>query len=157
RDLAAVRRDDARQRRRVRAGRNSHRRGRHSLPDVGDARRGRRLCADRAALAARGLGDRRRLVGAAGADRRAPGRVRGALRRLASGVDRRPRLTPLLPPMTGGMPLLPPVLPLPRATPAAAHQNAFGPLPAPAPTATAVPTATASTSSDSGSNRNTLF
>ncbi|CAA9488240.1 MAG: DNA-damage-inducible protein F, partial [uncultured Solirubrobacteraceae bacterium] len=89
-DLAAVRRDDARQRRGLRARRDPHRRGRHPLPHVGDARRGGRLRARRAALAGQRLGDRRRVVRPARAHRRAPDHVRRALRRQPLGAHRRP-------------------------------------------------------------------
>jgi hypothetical protein len=49
------------------------------------------------------------------------------------------------------------VLALSVATPAAAQQSPFGPLPQTPPTVTPVPTATAMSTSDSGTGRNTLF
>jgi len=65
-------------------------------------------------------------------------------------------MTTLCRPMTRRIALLTAVLALALATPAAAQQNPFGPLPQAQPTDTPVPTATVS-SSDTGSNRNTLF
>jgi hypothetical protein len=53
--------------------------------------------------------------------------------------------------------LLSAVLALALATPAAAQQSPFGPLPQPAPTVTAVPTATATPSSGDSTGRSTLF
>ena len=53
--------------------------------------------------------------------------------------------------------LLSTLLALALATPAAAQQSPFGPLPQPAPTITAIPTATPTSSSDSGTGRSTLF
>ena len=93
-DLVAVRRADAAERRRVRARRHPDRRRRHPLPDVGNALRGRRLRARRAARARPGLGHRRRLVGPRRADRRARSHVRTALRRQPLGLDRRSGVVP---------------------------------------------------------------
>jgi hypothetical protein len=53
--------------------------------------------------------------------------------------------------------LLTSVLALALATPAAAQQNPFGPLPQSAPTVTAAPTATAASTSGDDSSRSTLF
>jgi hypothetical protein len=58
--------------------------------------------------------------------------------------------------MTRRIALIATLLVLALATPAAAQQNPFGPLPA-APTETPAPTATPSTSDDNNTGRNTLF
>jgi hypothetical protein len=59
--------------------------------------------------------------------------------------------------MTRRIALITTLLALVLATPAAAQQNPFGPLPQPAPTETPVATPVSNTSSDNNTGRNTLF
>ncbi len=59
--------------------------------------------------------------------------------------------------MTRRIALITTLLVLALASPAAAQQNPFGPLPAGAPTETPAPTATPDSSDDSNTGRNTLF
>jgi len=66
-------------------------------------------------------------------------------------------VTTLWRPMSRRIALITTVLALALATPAAAQQNPFGPLPQAAPTGTPTPVATTSNSDDSSTGRNTLF
>jgi hypothetical protein len=59
--------------------------------------------------------------------------------------------------MTRRIALITTLLALLLATPAAAQQNPFGPLPQAAPTETAAPAATPTASEDNNTGRNTLF
>jgi hypothetical protein len=59
--------------------------------------------------------------------------------------------------MTRRLALLTTLLALALATPAAAQQNPFGPLPQAAPTQTPTPTAVSDPDSESSTGRNTLF
>ena len=59
--------------------------------------------------------------------------------------------------MTRRIALITTLLALLLATPAAAQQNPFGPLPQAAPTETAAPAATPTPSEDNNTGRNTLF
>jgi hypothetical protein len=65
-------------------------------------------------------------------------------------------MTTLQRPMTRRIALITTLLALALASPAAAQQNPFGPLPS-APTETPAPTATPSSSNDNNTGRNTLF
>ena len=162
RDLVAVRRADAAQRRGLRPRRDPHRRGRHPLPDVGDARRLGGLRPGRAARARRGLGHPRRLVRARGADRRPPRHVRRALRGPALGPG---RIRPTMMPPMRRLAALITVLALFAAAPAAVAQTdpsqggggAFSPLPQPAPAETPVPTRVPTVEEQSNTDRTLLF
>jgi uncharacterized protein HemX len=59
--------------------------------------------------------------------------------------------------MTRRIALITTLIALALATPAAAQQDPFGPLPQAAPTETAAPAATPSSSNDNNTGRNTLF
>jgi hypothetical protein len=82
--------------------------------------------------------------------------MRRAVHRLTLGVDWRAGLTTLCAPMTRRIALITTLLALALATPAAAQQNPFGPLPQAAPTETPTPAATPS-SDDNNTGRATLF
>jgi MatE protein len=153
RDLADLRADDARQRRRLRARRDPDRRRRHALSCPGDGGVVAGRDPDRGGGAGGRLGDRRRLGRAVRADRDATGDLPDAVRRAALGPYRCTRITTTIARhmrrRLACIPLLLALLvPAPVALAQSGSGNAFGPLPQAAPAPTPTPTPVKNSSQD---------